>query len=313
MEQKTYTSKPYYNFDNFIIDGFDLKRAGYFKTNTKSPKTGLFVLAIVLGFLFNPIIGIVIAIAGANTASKNSVYERFLNTYFPVMRTKDTWSLREIAALSGIDIRTVRSDLTVLFDTKIIRLNAKSKNRRTSEKTAAKAPTAQYSDPPEARRETALKHQLEKAAVFIQKLKQLNDEITAEEISAKIDKIERLTKDIYESAKADKESVRYINRLISYYLPTTEKLLKTYADLDKKETQSPTLLRTKSKIEESMDKIVTAFERICENINEYTDMGVTCEISALENILMSEGLIQDELGSIGGAESEYNGFDEIAD
>ena len=67
---------------------------------------------------------------------------------------------------------------------------------------------------------------------YVRKIREANDAIPGEEISAKISRMEMLVDRIFDRVEQNPESVDDIRRLMEYYLPMTIKLLDAYEELD---------------------------------------------------------------------------------
>ena len=82
--------------------------------------------------------------------------------------------------------------------------------------------------------------------------------------------------------------------MMSYYLPITVKLLNAYADMDKQPVQGENIHNSKKEIEESLDTLNLAFEKLLDSIFEDTAMDVSSDISVLHTLLAQEGLTEDD-------------------
>ena len=67
---------------------------------------------------------------------------------------------------------------------------------------------------------------------YVRKIREANDAIPGEEISAKISRMEMLVDRIFDRVEQNPDSVADIRKLMEYYLPTTIKLLEAYEELD---------------------------------------------------------------------------------
>jgi hypothetical protein len=132
------------------------------------------------------------------------------------------------------------------------------------------------------------------AKKFIAKLEVVNEKIPDEEISSLINDLVKVTEEIFESVGDKPENVVAVRRFLSYYLPTTVKLLETYVQYDQKKVQTANIAQTKAKIKEMLEKLLEAFYQLHDSLYQYEAMDVMNEISAMESILSSEGLISDK-------------------
>lgn len=125
---------------------------------------------------------------------------------------------------------------------------------------------------------------------FITKIRECNDAIPGEEVSEKIYRMELLTRNIFERVEAQACDVSDIRRLMEYYLPTAVKLLEAYEELDKQEIQGENILSSKREIEETLDTLNTAFEKLLDSLFQDTAWDVSSDISVLKTMLAQEGL-----------------------
>ncbi len=131
---------------------------------------------------------------------------------------------------------------------------------------------------------------IEKGNAFIEKLRACNDAIPGEEVSAKIFRMETVTRRIFARVEAEPDTVGDIRRLMEYYLPTAVKLLEAYEDLDAQPVQGENILSSKKEIEETLDTLNTAFEKLLDDMFQDTAWDVSADVSVLKTMLAQEGL-----------------------
>ncbi len=136
---------------------------------------------------------------------------------------------------------------------------------------------------------------LDKGNDFLEKIRRSNDAIPGEEISRKISRMELIVQKIFERAKAHPEIIPDLNRLMDYYLPMTVKLLNAYEDMDSQPIQGENIASSKKEIEDTIDTLNVAFEKLLDSVFEDTAMDVSSDISVLNTVLAQEGLTEDEL------------------
>ena len=135
---------------------------------------------------------------------------------------------------------------------------------------------------------------LDKGNDYLKKLGECNDAIPGEMISAKISRMELIVKRILERAQEHPEIVPDLKKMMSYYLPITVKLLNAYVDMDKQPVQGENIQNSIKEIEESLDTLNLAFEKLLDSIFEDTAMDVSSDISVLHTLLAQEGLTEDD-------------------
>lgn len=130
---------------------------------------------------------------------------------------------------------------------------------------------------------------------YVKKIREANDAIPGEEISAKISRMETLVDRIFDRVEQNPESVDDIRRLMEYYLPMTIKLLDAYEDLDAQPVQGENIISSKKEIEKTLDTLNTAFEKLLDDLFQDTAWDVSSDISVLHAMLAQEGLTEDGL------------------
>lgn len=129
---------------------------------------------------------------------------------------------------------------------------------------------------------------------MIQQIRQANDRIAGEEISAKMFRLEKVAGQIFEQVEEHPEKLPDIRRLMNYYLPTTLKLLTAYEDFENQPIQGENIRTGKAQIEKTLDTINLAFENLLDQLFADDVLDVSSDISVLETMLKQEGLTGSE-------------------
>ncbi|MCM1056695.1 MAG: 5-bromo-4-chloroindolyl phosphate hydrolysis family protein [Firmicutes bacterium] len=124
----------------------------------------------------------------------------------------------------------------------------------------------------------------------IRKLRNMNDNIPGEEISAKLFRLENLLKEIFEGLREHPEQRRQMQKFMNYYLPTTIKLVEAYEEFDDLSSQSQEIIEAKTEIEKTLDTINSAFEQLLHRMFRDTAFDVTTDAQVLQTMLAKEGL-----------------------
>ena len=168
-------------------------------------------------------------------------------------------------------------------------LEARKKEELEAEKQAQR--TAAATDP-------RVREVVERGNAFIAEIRRCNDAIPGQEISGKISRMELIVRRIFERAQAHPEIVPDLKKLMDYYLPMTVKLLNAYAEMDAQPVQGETIRASKKEIEDTLDTLNLAFEKLLDSVFEDTAMDVSSDISVLNTLLAQEGLTEDELSKL---------------
>ena len=128
---------------------------------------------------------------------------------------------------------------------------------------------------------------------ILDELRAVNDAIPDEVMSDKISRLEAVSAKIFEQAKADPDKLPKMRKFMDYYLPTSLKLLKTYAELDAQDVEGENITESKQRIEQTMDMLVHAFETQLDQLFQDDAMDVSADIDVMQNMLRADGLTDD--------------------
>lgn len=128
---------------------------------------------------------------------------------------------------------------------------------------------------------------------ILDQLREVNDAIPDEEMSDKISRLEAVSAKIFEQAKADPDKLPRMRKFMDYYLPTSLKLLETYAELDAQGVEGENITESKRRIEQTMDTLVHAFETQLDQLFQEDALDVSADIDVMENMLRADGLTGD--------------------
>ena len=80
---------------------------------------------------------------------------------------------------------------------------------------------------------------------------------------------------------------------MNYYLPTTQKLLDSYAEFEEAGISGENLDQAKEKIQKTMDAIVAGFERQLDQLYQVDAMDIESDIRVMETMLKRDGAHKD--------------------
>lgn len=167
-------------------------------------------------------------------------------------------------------------------------------DRKALEDKKASQPEAEEPSPEVSHaQESELQSMVAEGMEYIRKLRELNDRIPGEVISAKLFCLENLLKDIFESVKQHPEQMDRMHKLMSYYLPTTLKLVESYETFVKVSSPGPDIIKAKAEIENTLDTINQAFRELLNNLFQDKVFDVTTDAQVLKTMLAKEGLTKD--------------------
>ncbi|MCD8134083.1 MAG: 5-bromo-4-chloroindolyl phosphate hydrolysis family protein [Clostridiales bacterium] len=132
-----------------------------------------------------------------------------------------------------------------------------------------------------------------KGEEYIRHIHESNERIPGAEFSAKLDQMEHVVARIFDVVRAHPEVASDLDKLMSYYLPTTKKLLDTYQEMDRQPVAGENISSAKHEIEEAVDTLNVAFEKLLDSLFEDKAWDISSDISVLHTVLAQDGLKED--------------------
>lgn len=190
------------------------------------------------------------------------------------------------------DARLDSKKTTLILDSETYRqyLKAEEKMRELQRKGKEKLPKPQKEEEPASTGNAELDAVLKEGRKYIDKIKFANDMIPEEDISNKIARLEQVSAKIFEYVAEHPKKLPDIRRFMSYYLPTTLKLLDAYCQFDAQPIQGENITLAKREIHETLDTINVAFENLLDNLFKDVALDISTDISAMEAMMAQEGL-----------------------
>lgn len=233
--------------------------------------------------------------------------------YVSVLRDREFCDIKEIASATGRDVRKVLKDVKKMITkgwfcqghldekesclmvsehawNQYTALMEDMKQRKAEEQAAQKKMQEEYD-----RLSPEVQKIVQAGDEYVRKIKAANDAIPGEVISAKISRMELLVDRIFDRVEQNPDSVNDMRRMMDYYLPTTMKLLEAYEELDVQPVQGENIISSKKEIEDTIDTLNIAFEKLLDSLFQDTAWDVSSDISVLHTMLAQEGLTEDGL------------------
>ncbi len=251
--------------------------------------------------------GLGIGIRGTRVAGRAERYKRYVD----MVKDKLYCSIHDMAAKMGKSERFVLNDVK-----KMIQLGMFKQGRLDDKETCLIASDAMYNQYMLTQKnyeEEQKKLEIEKMAEerrqqekerlgeagevieegknYVRLIRQCNDEIPGEEMSDKLDRLELLVTRIFEQVEKEPELAPELRKMLSFYLPTTKKLLEAYRDLDGQQLDLSNVEQTKREIESAVDNINEAFEKFLDELFREKAWDIQSDISALHTILKQDGYL----------------------
>lgn len=124
---------------------------------------------------------------------------------------------------------------------------------------------------------------------MLRSIRRANDRIADPELSRKIDRLEEVAGRIFKTIENQPAKQQKAATFLSYYLPTTQKLLDSYADFEEAGVSGENLTRAKEQIRQTMDNVVAGFEHQLDELYRDTAMDIDSDIRVMETMLRRDG------------------------
>lgn len=144
--------------------------------------------------------------------------------------------------------------------------------------------------------EVSLDETLANAEQGLLKLSQLNDAIPDEALSASISRMEKAGKAILQKVAKEPEKAKDIRKFVSYYLPTSIKILTTYTELAAAGANGQNAQSLKQEVQQNADTIAKAFEAQLDALFAGQVLDVSADIVVLDGIAKSDGIVGQQMG-----------------
>lgn len=187
-------------------------------------------------------------------------------------------TIREEVRKSGVS-ESIKAEFRRAFDTDAARAKEEPKEEVKPEPEQPRKPEPEFT------------FQGDEFEEKLREIRQLNDEIDDEGVSRRIDRIGELTASIFIVVRQKPERADEVKKFMNYYLPTTFKLLKSYALMEKQSYQGENIVASRKKIEDILDSLITAFEQQQDRLFRTEALDVEADIQVLETMMAKDGLV----------------------
>lgn len=128
----------------------------------------------------------------------------------------------------------------------------------------------------------------------LEEIRAVNDAIDNPRLSQQIDRIGVITAKILDYQRQHPDKSPQLHSFLSYYLPTTLKILRAYAQLEDQEVAGENITAAMERIEGMMDKVVEGFEKQLDQLFQGDALDITTDVEVLERMLSKDGLSSKE-------------------
>ena len=129
---------------------------------------------------------------------------------------------------------------------------------------------------------------------IINEIREVRGSIIDASISNKTVQIEELSAKIFRIVDENPEKMPQIRRLLDYYMPTTIKLLRSYATLEKQDIKGENITTSKESIERILDTLVKGYEQQLDQLFKLDALDIAADINVIENLMQQDGLAENK-------------------
>jgi len=230
--------------------------------------------------------------------SRNILANRFsrYKNYSAFFKDRDIVPISAIAQMSGVKTKKVISDLQAMINNGYIDPGAYIDNELECLVLSAEAADKLRMDILGGQNELLHSEEVTEGqyAANLAELREANSFVNDEGISNKVSRLEELTEKIFKIVEENPEKKPQLQRFLSYYLPTTLKLVRSYATLEKQGIKGENIMSTKENIGNILDTLATGFEQQLDQLFKSDAIDIATDINVLENLMQQDGLTSDK-------------------
>ena len=120
----------------------------------------------------------------------------------------------------------------------------------------------------------------------------LNDKIENAEVRGKVDSLCATCERIFDYVEQTPKSADDLRKFMNYYLPTLEKLVKTYELMEEQGVEGENITSAKARIVQMLDTMDLAFEKQLDALFGDAALDIDTDITVMEGMMAREGLTE---------------------
>jgi len=130
---------------------------------------------------------------------------------------------------------------------------------------------------------------------MLRQIREVNDAIPDPTLSRQMYELERLCVQIFKTVSENPQKAPQIRKFMSYYLPTTLKMLRSYRVMQDRGVSRSELSEAHRTLVRGMDMVLTACQKQLDNLFQADMLDVSTDIDVLEQMLKRDGFMESEL------------------
>lgn len=244
--------------------------------------------------------GVAMLVAGQRMKHRSARVARYL----AVMGKRSHIAVDELCAVTGKSRKKVEGDLEFMVEKGLLGAGAYLDSGRGIFFRSANA-FADYANETVKKENVTPKEANEGYAGALRAIRSANDRIADPVLSEKIDHLETVAGKIFREVEQHPEKQQQAATFLNYYLPTTLKLLDSYAKFEEAGIEGENLSRAQERIEETMDALIKGFDKQLDDLYRNEAMDIDSDIRVMENMLRRDtASVEDDFG-LGGAAVQH--------
>ena len=236
--------------------------------------------------------GVAMLVAGQRMKHRSARVARYL----AVMGERGYISVEELCTVTGKSRKKIESDLDYMVEKGLLGTGAYLDSGRGIFFRSADA-FADYANAAAKKENVTPKEANEGYAGALRAIRSANDRIADPVLSEKIDHLETVAGKIFREVEEHPEKQQQAATFLNYYLPTTLKLLDSYAKFEEAGIEGENLSRAQERIEETMDALIKGFDKQLDDLYRNEAMDIDSDIRVMENMLRRDtASVEDDFG-----------------
>lgn len=236
--------------------------------------------------------GVAMLVAGQRMKHRSARVARYL----AVMGERGYISVEELCTVTGKSRKKIESDLDYMVEKGLLGTGAYLDSGRGIFFRSADA-FADYANATAKKENVTPKEANEGYAGALRAIRSANDRIADPVLSEKIDHLETVAGKIFREVEEHPEKQQQAATFLNYYLPTTLKLLDSYAKFEEAGIEGENLSRAQERIEETMDALIKGFDKQLDDLYRNEAMDIDSDIRVMENMLRRDtASVEDDFG-----------------
>jgi hypothetical protein len=242
------------------------------------------------------------AALGFNAFRTDKEQKRFA-AYLPMIGQREAIDIEELARKSGANEKQVLKDLQKMLEQNYFggdaylnrELGYLFKSAEADQKWQEEHPDFDEAPPPETS---------EGYSGILRDIRRANDRIADPVLSAKIDQLENIVGRILRVMEENPEKAKNMDTFMTYYLPTTQKLLDSYARFEAAGVDGENLRESKQKIASTMDMILKGFSHQLDELYKADAMDIDSDIRVMKTMLKRDVASASDDFGLGGSAAQ---------